>query len=491
MNHAVLDDAAAIRIPARARRRFAATEVSAIAGITTVVHLVLAYVGEYWLDEVYMFTAGRYHPSWGYADQPPLVPMLAAAMDWLAPGSQWALRLPAVVATGVGVLLVGVITRELGGDRRAQLIACGAWATNLWTAIVGHWITTYTIEPTLWLLFSWLLVRWIRVRDDRLLLGLGVVVGVTIQTKFQIFALCGVILLAVLSSGPRALLKRPGSWYAAGIALVIGLPTLLWQAGHGWPQLEMGPVVAGESVLMGGGRTGTATWMLLFAGVAGTGLLLYGLWRLLFTVEFREYRFLGITFVVLYVFFVATLARPYYLCGLYAVPIAAGAVGLQRRRELLGDRRTWLVWPVFGLSLFTAYVAATSLGLHARAAILPTLPSDEVVAERTAAAYHRLPPEIREHTAVLGEDYAFASSVELHARKHGLPQVYSPHRGYGFFGSPGEDATAVLWVGADPGPMRPYFRTVRPLSGGRMPTWLCLERDAAWDEIWPRITHLR
>ena len=56
--------------------------------------------------------------------------------------------------------------------------------------------------------------------------------------------------------------------------------------------------------------------LILFAGVLGVALGGYGLWRLLRDDEMREYRFLAVAFAVLYVMFVATAGRPYYLVGL-------------------------------------------------------------------------------------------------------------------------------------------------------------------------------
>jgi hypothetical protein len=76
---------------------FAAGAVLPIAAVTAVLHCIAsAFGGSYWFDEVYMLAIGRYHLDWGSADQPPLVPALAALMDAVAPGSLIALRVPAV-----------------------------------------------------------------------------------------------------------------------------------------------------------------------------------------------------------------------------------------------------------------------------------------------------------------------------------------------------------------------------------------------------------
>ena len=68
----------------------------------------------------------------------------------------------------------------------------------------------------------------------------------------------------------------------------------------------------------------------------------------------RDYRFIGVAFVALYVVFVATAGRPYYLAGLYAPLAAAGALGLQRRRETAPSWRCWLIWLGYGLSVALA-----------------------------------------------------------------------------------------------------------------------------------------
>jgi 4-amino-4-deoxy-L-arabinose transferase-like glycosyltransferase len=447
------------------------------------------WFGTYWFDEVYMLAIGSHHLDWGSADQPPLTPLLAALMDTIAPGSIVALRLPAVLATAAAVVVAALVARELGGDRRAQTLTAGAQATALWTMLAGHWLTPYTLEPVQWLVLGWLLVRWIRLRDDRLLLALGATAGIAAQTKFQVLLLAAVLLIAVLVCGPRELLRRPMLWGGARIGALIALPTLVWQAVNGWPQLQMSAVVASEADALYGGRPGVAVTLIAMAGVAGTALLLYGLWVLLRAAEMRQYRFLAVTFVVLYGVFVVAPGRPYYLGGLYGIIAAAGALGLQRRREAGRNRFRWVAWPTYALS------AAAAGGLLYYSATTITSTSDDIgeaIAQRTAAAYHGLPTEVREHTALIGQSYIVAAYIDGYSLQYGLPQAYSGNRGYGWFPSPPEDDDSVLFVGSDPGDLRPHFADVQLVADGGQDTsvWLCTGRQEPWAELWPQLRTL-
>lgn len=468
--------------------RFARGPVIAVAVVVGAAQLVAGVVGRgYWFDEMYMLVIGRYHLDWGSADQPPLTPLVAAVMDMVAPGSIVVLRLPAVLATAGAVVVAALVARELGGDWRAQTLTAAAQATTLWITMAGHWLAPYTLEPVQWLVLSWLLLRWIRLRDDRLLLVLGAVAGIAAQTKFQVLLLCAVLLLSVLVCGPRELLRRPLLWAGVGIGALITLPTLVWQAVNGWPQLRMGSVVASEALLYGG-RTGVAVLLLASAGVAGVFLGAYGLWSLL---RSEEYRFLAVAFVVLYVFFVVTIGRPYYLGGFYAVLAAAGALGLQRRREAGRLHWRWTAWPAFALSAAAAGVMLwTSI-----AAVDESAAAGERIAGQAAIAYQALSPEQRADTVLMGQSYIVAAVLDGYATQRRLPEAYSGNRGYGWFPPPSEDQHTVLFVGSDPDDVRPYFAECLSVSDGGSDArvasvWLCTGRQQPWTTLWPRLRSL-
>jgi 4-amino-4-deoxy-L-arabinose transferase-like glycosyltransferase len=473
---------AAARTPSGSVHRFATRPVAAIAASVALAHVIASMLTSgYWLDEAYVLATGRHHLAWGSADQPPLAAALAWLADTVAPGSVLALRLPAILATTAAVVVAALIARELGGDRRAQVLTAAAQATGLFAALTGHWLTPYAFEPLEWLAVFWLLVRWIRVRDDRLLLALGLVVGVALMTKVQILALGAVLLVAVAVCGPRELLRRPLLWVGAALALLAGAPTLLWQAAHGWPQLGMTAVVAREVELIYGGRPALAWELVGFGGLLGAGLALAGLWWLLRDPVWREYRFLGVGFVVLYAAFLATEARPYYLLGHVGVVAAIGAVGFSRRRGA-GAR----VWPAWAAGVASALAALVVLGLSPLAAAAS--PEREEVAA-VAAELRTVPDPAR--TAVVGQTYPTAAYLDAYGAEAGLPPAFSTNRGYGWFAAPPDGDVDVLYVGADPRELVPHFRDVRPLGGqGDARTWLLTGRTQPWAGFWPGLRHL-
>src|SRR5579875_3798377 len=105
--------------PAPPRQPFAAGPVLAAMAAQAVVLTAVSNAYGYHRDELYF---RMLRPAWGYVDQPPLTPLLARATEHIA-DAVWALRIPATIASVLSVLLIALIAREVGGDRRAQWLA--------------------------------------------------------------------------------------------------------------------------------------------------------------------------------------------------------------------------------------------------------------------------------------------------------------------------------------------------------------------------------
>jgi 4-amino-4-deoxy-L-arabinose transferase-like glycosyltransferase len=472
------------------------------AGVALVLGVASAWYG-YFGDELYFLSAGA-RPAWGYADQPPLMPLLAAALDHLAPGNLVVLRLPATLAAAGNVVLAALLTAELGGRRRAQLLAAGAIAISPYLLATSHLLATSTIDPFLWSLLLWLLVRWLRTdRDghprDRLLLAAGPVLALTLFDKLLVPVLLAALAVGVLIAGPRRLLGRPLLWVALVLAAASTVPTLLWQAAHGWPMAQMGPVVAGEAGLTGNRWVFLpyAAWDIgLLPGIVLAGL---GGWALLRSPVMRPWRAVGIAVPVATVVMLAAGGRPYYVMGMAAVLVAAGAVAVQEHPP-----RRWWGWtlsvPAYVLSALVVVVLALPVGPSRWRVDSDFVAMGQVgwasLAADSTAAYRSLPPAQREHTTVLAFSYWYASALDRYGPPHGLPPVHSGHRGFGYFGPPPDSATTALLVG----PVKraqEFCAVITPLPdhvdpdanagmNGVVPLGLCTPR-APWSVLWPQI----
>lgn len=420
------------------------------AGVAILLGAVSARYGRFG-DEYYFLSAGA-RPSLGYADQPPLLPLLAALMEHLAPGDLVVLRLPATLLTAVGPVVAALIAREFGGGRRAQVLAAAVTAISPYLLATGHLLATSTVDPVCWALALWLLVRWLRqdrdgVADDRLLGWLGLVVAVALFGKVLVVVLLGGLAVGVAIAGPRRLFGRPWLWVGMGVAAASTVPTLVWQAGHGWPQLRMGSVVAGESSLFGD-RWEFLPRALYYAGLApGAVLVVLGGWALLRYPPLRPWRAVGWASVLVTALLLAAGGRPYYLSGLYAVLVAAGAVAalsLPRSR-----RRVWWRWAVHPAVVLVSAVLTVLWVLPFGPASWRASSEFETMgqigwpdlAAGAARQWRALPPG----TVVVAYSYWYASALEYEGPAHGLPTpVYSTHRGFGYFDVPPGSADALL-----------------------------------------------
>lgn len=454
---------------------------------------------DYHGDELYFLAAGR-HLDWGFADQPPLLPLLARLTEVVAPDSLLGLRLPAIVVTTVGTLVTAQIARELGGRRRAQVLAAATYAVSPQVAVTGRFLMTPTVDIFLWALTSLLIVRWVRRRDDRWLLLAGVVVAVALQGKYLIAVFCLAVLAGAALVGPRNLLRRPLLWCGVLLAVLMTLPSLRWQAQHDWPQLHMVQVVQHEVAEWAGGRMAFLPLAGLTAGVVGAVLASRGMVDLVCTSGLRAYRFLGVACAVVVILFFAGGGRYYYCAGIFSSCWAAAAVCLER--SATGRWRRLTGWPCLSLSAVLV-LTLTWAAPHPWAANTIDYLANETAGWRqltdtVAVSYRRLPPPARS-TAVLVTDHFWqASALDHFGPRAGLPPVYSPSRGYWYFGPPPDNAATVFFVGTDPGPLRRFFRQVREVAtmngahgfagiNKHVSVWLCTGDHPSWLAVWPQL----
>jgi 4-amino-4-deoxy-L-arabinose transferase-like glycosyltransferase len=473
-----------------------------------VVALLVAFASGYGYhrDELYFLAAGH-HLAWGYADQGPLTPLLARAMSEIAPDSLTVLRIPSALAAAGTVLLTGLLARELGGRSRAQLLAAASAAVGVIVLFTGHLLSTSTFDLLAWAAITWLAVRAVRTGDDRLWLVVGAVLGAGLLNKPLPAFLALALLAGVLISGPRRLLRNPYVWLGAALALVLFSPWLIWQADHGWPQIDVSRAIArGESA------SSEAWWAVVpFQFLLISPLLapiwIAGLIRLFRDPTVRDFRFLAWAWVILAVVFMASGGKPYYLAGLLPALLGSGSVWVDEWLER-GRRTARVAVLAAALALSAAIDGVIALPVLPAEDAEPAIAANEDVGEtigwpefaRTVAGVYRGLPD-RGRAVIVTRNYGQAGAIDRYGPDLGLPGANSGHNAYGDWGPPPNGAAPVIAVGLPRDELTDQLRDCRPattIDNGLdvdndeqgTEVFVCAGPRGSWSAVWPELRHL-
>ncbi|MFI9733412.1 ArnT family glycosyltransferase [Nocardia sp. NPDC052278] len=488
---------------------FALRPVGAIIGLVAVVLLVRADRYDYFGDELYFLSAGH-RLSFGYVDQGPLLPLIARYMDWVATGSLVALRIPSIMAALLAIGTAAASAREFGGERFAQVLAALAYASCPFAITQSATLSTFALDATLVSVLIWLTMRWIRIRNDRLLIAAAALVALDLQVKLLAPVLIAGIGIGVIVFGPRDLLRRPAVWFGAGLSVVTVLPGLVWQARHGWPQLAMGATIRAEQQAATGAIAGLPMQFAMHTGIAGF-LALAGIWALIRHCALRPYLFIVVTVAVQAGFVLATGTRAYYVAGLLPVLFAAGAVWAQTRAfrrwaQATGTALSALAATIAVAAVFLLPVSPTALDrptntqseLSTRMRVSGTSGWSELAAA-VDTAYHTVDLGERAYIVIVTQTYWQASALDRLGGPD-LPPIYSPNRGFAYFGQPSDTDYTALYVAPETAEpvLRHTFSDVTSVArlddrlgfpgiDREIVIWRCDHMIRPWAETWPQL----
>src|SRR5215203_5607919 len=424
-------------------------------------HMLVSSNYGYFRDELYYIEAGR-HLSFGYVDFPPLVALVAKALDVLAGDALWAIHLVPALASSLIVLVTGLMARELGGVRFAQALAAIASLAAVAFLAVGSLFSMDALDELWWVLASYVLILILKRDDGRLWLLFGLIAGMGLATKVTMLFFGFSVAVGLLVTSARHHFRTGWVWLGGAVALTFLLPYLLWNATNGWPTLEffsnyegsVGPVgfLIGQVPLMN-----PFTLPLTFAG----------LWFYLGTREGRPYRALGWAFVVLVIVLALLAAKPYALAPAYPLLFAGGATVFERYGGpagvilkplyvgfllLSGVLLAPLAMPILPPAAFASTYGSLSGTTNAAAGqseqgVFPQPLGDrfgwESMTRTVARVYEALPAKERSRACIFTSNYGEASAVNFLGERRSLPETISGHNTYYLWG-PGRCTGEVL-----------------------------------------------
>jgi 4-amino-4-deoxy-L-arabinose transferase-like glycosyltransferase len=384
-------------------------------------------------DELQTLDDAR-HLDWGFVVYPPIAPLFARLELVLFGTSLIGFRVFAALAMSAGMVLTGLMAREFGGGRQAQLLAAIAVGVSP-IALAQSAVFQYVAFDFLWgVAATYFLVRLLRSDDPRWWIGVGAMLGAGMETRYTAGFLAVGIAAAVLLTPARRYLRSRWLWFGVALSVLLLLPNLIWQARHHFISLDFLSHIHVRDLREGRfqGFYREQPWVPM--SPAAIPLALLGLWFFFVLPEGRPYRLLGWMFAAVFAMYAIAGARSYYTAPLYPVVIAAGSVLfvslLHRarpawRRFALGVE--WAAIAAFGtlFVLLVTPVAPMGSRLWQTTGKIHDLFREEIgwtdLADNVAKVYESLSTAEREQTGILTGNYGEGGALNLYGPALGLP----------------------------------------------------------------------
>ena len=198
-----------------------------------VLRLVAAACGPLSPDESYYWLWAQ-HPALGYYDHPPMVAWWIMVSTSVFGHSALAVRLPFVLSFAGLSWLMWDSARVLFSDAVAKRALL--WLNACILLSIGSVVATPDPPSVLmWAGGLWALYRLTASGQGRWWLVFGLFAGLGVEAKYtNLFLGLGIVVWFVMDKPARRWLLTPWPWLGALVAVVLMLPNILWNAGHGW-----------------------------------------------------------------------------------------------------------------------------------------------------------------------------------------------------------------------------------------------------------------
>jgi hypothetical protein len=479
--------------------------IFAIAVLFGVAHMLTNGQYGFHRDE-WQFLSDAQHLDWGFVPYPPLTAALEHAGLWLFGLSLTGLRTFSVLAQVLVIFASGLMARDLGGGRLAQVFTAVAVGLSPLPLFEATEFQYSSFDLLWWVLIAWCVIRLLRDDEPRWWLAIGLLAGLGLQTKYSIaFELTGVLAGVVLTDARRYIRSR-WFWMGGAIALLVFAPNLIWLVQHDFVSYHFLQSIHARDVGQGRADGFLRDQFLLDANLFAAPVWVAGL---IAYFSSRRYRMLAWMYLVPLLLFLLARGRFYYTCGAYPMLLAMGAVvGERWLRTLPRAARA-------GIAAL-AFLGVLAVGAYATIRIVPIAASgplrdyalknngdlreeigwDQLVAQ-VASIRDALPPEQQAHLGIAVGNYGEYGAVSLLGQRYHLPAPITTVNSGWLRGYPQPPPTTLIVLGNSRERVDELFEDCR-LAGhqvnelgianeesrDRPEIFVCGAARKPWSELW-------
>ncbi len=455
--------------------------------------------------DAFLYIAQGDHLSWGFLSVPPLTAFLGKIVRLVFGDSVFAVRLFPTIIGGASVVFINLIVREMGGRKLAQILASIAFIFSPAFLRSNLLFQPVSLNQFLWLTAFYLIIRLLRTQDPRYWLLLAINFGLGFLTKYSIVFLAMGFFTALLILPNRRLILSRYFIYGLIIGILIVLPNLIWQYQNSWPVVYHMDMLRQYHLV----NVQLSDFLIaqLIMNLPVTFFWLTGLFFLLFHPAFREYKIVGIIYVLVILLLIFTRGKSYYTIGLYGALFAAGGVVFEQHikwKSLVYVNILFMVLitslmlpfslPVLGHEKMLSFCQRTidrgiDMPMRWEDGEVHDLPQDyadmigwEELGMNVIKVYESLSPADQKRCYIYGENYGEAGAIRYYGIKRGLPEPISFHGSFIFWSPENvDDMEYLIYVNDEIGELTPYFKEIIKYDGitnpysreSGLPVWLC------------------
>lgn len=449
--------------------------------------------------------------DWGYVSYPPITPFFARIGLEIFGESLRGLRVLPAIAQGAAMILAGLMARDMGGKRSAQILAAFTVFIAPMSLFGGTVIMYFAFDYLWWVLVAFFMVRLLATDDPRYWLGIGAGIGLGMMTKYTMAFFVVGLVVAVLVTPARKYLRTKWLYLGAALALLIFLPNLIWQIQHDFISLEYLASIHARDVSWGRGNDFLSEQLFLTTNSFSIPLWTVGLSLCLFSASMKRFRTLGWMFLVTFVLFLINQGRGYYTGPAYVMLMAAGCVWFESWFERLGGKKRQLgygvLWTMQVLGGLIGVILMKPIGVinstlwdfrsDVSGDLFVEMVGWEDLTRQVAEIYQAIPESEKPRTVILAGNYGEAGAIDLYGDEYGLPRMITGTNSMWYRGYGNPEPQTVIVVGFEGDYARHFFKLCE-YSGTvtnsynvqneettfHTGLYICREPRRPWSEMW-------
>ncbi len=393
-------------------------------------------------DELLHIATGN-HPSFGYMEFPPVIGWLAFIQNQFQSQSVFVHHIFSHLASLLILIVIALITFELGGRSKAIFIVLLCILTAPAFGRGQQLFQPVVFAQFFWLFSFYQLVRYLKTQHAKNLWYLTIFLSFGFLTKYDIlFFIAGFTGLLVFEKTRKAVLQKDNFKYVL-IFLLLTAPNIIWQIKHGFPVFDMFSRLY-ETQLDQLTILGVLKGLIISLNPLTLIFWVGGLIYVSRTKNNPIYQPIALTIVISIVLLALSKSKAYYFYPAVITLIIFGGIWFEQKIRL---KRQWILYPVTAVLVLSGVVlipfglAILPLDTFIKFAGIPKKDGRYQIEyqeyyskskwEKTMvglkSVYDSLPTNEREDCLIWGKHYSQAGGVNLFRPNYNVPKAISYH----------------------------------------------------------------